>query len=106
MNAVTISGSRAGGIHRGNGQNLSVWTKRRVPALFAAPVTGGIDQLVSLVVLESGSAVAVTPSREGRANMMPRIEPFKGVEMSTKTKLKLPPKSKFRGLQQPVATKG
>ena len=31
--------------------------------------------------------------------MMPRIEPFRGVEMGTKTKSNIPPKSKFRGLR-------
>ena len=31
--------------------------------------------------------------------MLPRIEPFKGVEMSIKTKFNIPPKSRFRGLR-------
>jgi len=49
----------ASGMHRGGGQNLSGWIKRRVPALFVAPATGGIDQPASLAA-PGGSVVAVT----------------------------------------------
>lgn len=56
MNAVTISGSRVGGMHRGDGGSLSGWTKKRMLALFVALVTGGIDQPVNLAVPAGNSA--------------------------------------------------
>ena len=66
MNARMISGSTAGGMHRGDGQNLSGWIKRKALALFAAPLTGGIDQLVSLVVPVAGYVPGVTQNLERR----------------------------------------
>ncbi|MBA7562034.1 hypothetical protein ES708_03683 [subsurface metagenome] len=59
-----ISGSRAGGMRKGDGRNLSGWIKRRTPALFAAPLTGGIDQPVGLAVLVPGFVAAVIQNPE------------------------------------------
>jgi hypothetical protein len=59
-----ISALGAGGVHRGDGQNLSVWIRRMIPALFAAPVTGGIDKPASVAAPVSDPAVAVTQNLE------------------------------------------
>lgn len=71
MSVRMISALGAGGVHRGDGQNLSVWIRRMMPALFAAPVTGGIGQPVSLVVMVSGSVVAATRNLERKRGKAP-----------------------------------
>jgi len=64
MSARMISALGAGGVRRGDGQNLSVWIRRMMPALFAAPVTGGIDKPASVAAPASGSVVAATRNQE------------------------------------------
>lgn len=66
MNAVTISDSEAGGMHKGDGRSLSGWIRRKALVPFVVPVTGGIGQPVSLVAPVSGSVAGVIRNQERR----------------------------------------
>ena len=53
-------------MHKGDGQNLSGWIKRRISALFVVLVVGGIDHPVSLAVPAGSFAAGVIRNQERR----------------------------------------
>jgi len=61
-----ISGTRAGGMRRGDGQSLSGWIERKALAQFVVPLIGGIGQLVSSVAVVSGYVINVTRDQAGK----------------------------------------
>lgn len=54
MNAVTISGSKAGGMHRGDGQSLLDWIKRKVSDLFVMSQYDAGDRTIVKGVKRNG----------------------------------------------------